>query len=203
MANTNTRRGFTQISWVGQAVPDNAPVKGHRAAFTLIELLVVVLIIGILAAVALPQYKFTVEKSRSAEALTIVNSLQKAVNLYVLTNGYSEDAVELIGTGDENNPITGKLDIDVESVLICDQDGGDKCRSKNFEYDTWCNNSVCYIRARRKQNGEYTNTEEYQLSMKVKNNKWTKGCFTNSDYPYSEKICKSLQAQGWGYNERI
>ncbi len=73
-------------------------------AFTLIELLVVVPIIGILAAVALPQYQKAVEKSRAAQALTLLKSVLSAAEAYRLANGdwpgsFDELAVEIPWTG--------------------------------------------------------------------------------------------------------
>ena len=59
--------------------------------FTLIELLVVVLIIGILAAMAMPQYFKAVERSRMAEAVTLVDSIVKAQRRkFMQTNRYAE-----------------------------------------------------------------------------------------------------------------
>ncbi len=96
-----------------------------KDGFTLIELLVVVLIIGILSAIALPQYTKAVEKSRAAEAVQILRYMNEQVKLCVLANG--ED-------GCYRKP---NADLGIEL-------GGMSCEWTGDE-EICCNKNWCYV----------------------------------------------------------
>ncbi len=79
--------------------------RSGQSGFTLIELLVVIIIIGILAAIALPSFLNQANKARQAEAQTYVGSLNRAQQAFYLQNRYFSDdlgALEL-GIGNTEN----------------------------------------------------------------------------------------------------
>ncbi|NQT75968.1 MAG: prepilin-type N-terminal cleavage/methylation domain-containing protein, partial [Candidatus Omnitrophica bacterium] len=57
-----------------------------KKGFTLLEVLIVVIIIGILASIAMPQYISTIEKARSGEAVANIGSLRTSLDRYWYQN---------------------------------------------------------------------------------------------------------------------
>ncbi len=167
-------------------------VRNNRA-FTLIELLVVVLIIGILSAIALPQYTLAVEKARAVEAITLMNSLQKAIDVYVMENGYQD--VDFLRTGG--------LAVDMQNDLDCSSDSL-SCYGKHFGWQVGChlhtNRTICQIGIdrilpRNDGGGDWYIDYEIGMTKNASTGEWEKWCGWGTNY--AQKLCNSLRSDGW------
>lgn len=78
----------------------------RKNGFTLIELLIVVIIIGVLANLALPQYKQAIEKAKATEAVLMFSHMRTAEFLYYYQWGVfanTSDASAFVDTGLHTN----------------------------------------------------------------------------------------------------
>jgi type IV pilus assembly protein PilA len=83
--------------------------SGSESGFTLVELLVVMLILGILAAIAIPSFFNQRDKARDAEAKTTAKTAQTAIETYATENNgsYANADVDDLRRIEETLPTTG------------------------------------------------------------------------------------------------
>lgn len=143
--------------------------------FTLIELLVVVLIIGILAAIALPQYEKAVGKASAAQLLVALNAYDRARAEYELATGGDDGVnwIELTGTG-----------AIVENIYPPDSSSYDNIGNK-FEVMYWFRNGgyryqYTYIYDKTSDSAlllwDYGTTRGAEAECRYSSNRWKAVC---------------------------
>ena len=154
-------------------------VKNIRA-FTLMELLVVILIIGILAAVALPQYQKAVFKARATEAVLMASTVQKAVDAYILEHGWGTEFKEL-------------TDNDLDILIPSSSCFGKP--SVTYEYSNAT--EYYYSFSISGADNNVTCGKDLWLILDRDPDGWTKTCHYHEGP--AESFCRKLEKQGWTF----
>ncbi|MCK4590884.1 MAG: prepilin-type N-terminal cleavage/methylation domain-containing protein, partial [Candidatus Latescibacteria bacterium] len=85
-----------------------------QKGFTLVELMIVVVIVGILAAVAIPMYRGSVEKARASEAEAALGTIRSSERVYHAEHGvyYGADNASVTPNATGNELALDQLDLD-------------------------------------------------------------------------------------------
>ncbi len=159
----------------------------NKKAFTLLELLVVVLIIGILAAIALPQYKLIVERSRMAEAVTILKAIASAQDRFYMINNRYANAWEM-----------DKLDINIPGETLNDSWYSNRIETEFFIYSPDGDNDGSITNPKPSGTKGYAQrkpiNQQYGLYMNTKN---ILMCSKKSNItPAQSKLCDKINSEG-------
>ena len=105
----------------------------YKQGFTMIELLTVVLIIGILTAIAVPQYRKSLDRSRMAEAYSVMPAIRESIRRYMTENNLGNLFSHTTYPTWTNNVSFESLDVTMKGHQ--DPDNQHKWITKNFEYE--------------------------------------------------------------------
>lgn len=95
--------------------------KYSRKGFTLVEIMIVVVIIGLLAAMAIPTFAVVRQQSRTKAVLNNLRQISSGANQYMLDKGVTQAAyTDLVGTGTDSyirnvSPVAGE---DYSTLLV-------------------------------------------------------------------------------------
>ena len=161
--------------------------------FTLIELLVVVLIIGILAAVAVPQYQVAVEKARVTEVMTNIATIKRQMELYILEHGLPAEGNEVYYKDFANVELSGGE---------WNEDGLEYI-TPHFNYGILRVDSNYGGHIEVSRSGSYYTFVATTKPLSGYNDDspvggWYNACVTQ-DTDMGRKICKHYEALGWKY----
>ena len=106
----------------------------NSKGFTLIEMLVVVLIIGILAGIALPQYQKSVEKAKVAQALITLKYMRERGQEFMIIHALSEDYPQDF---DNFLPLHNE---EIGTELPSDW----ACNDSYYDYEICCSDEWCF-----------------------------------------------------------
>ena len=99
--------------------------KKIQEGFTLVEILIVVVIVGILAAIAIPTYFNYVEKAYASDAQTQIKTLLEECKIWKTTHtDFPSDPYEMLDEGSGNISQSTLKKWDFEIKLVQDQSGG-------------------------------------------------------------------------------
>ncbi|MBR3632742.1 MAG: prepilin-type N-terminal cleavage/methylation domain-containing protein [Elusimicrobiaceae bacterium] len=152
-------------------------MKHNKQAFTLIELLVVVLIIGLLSAIALPQYEKAIWKSKAANLQLLTRRIGEEHQIYYDDNATCATSFAAIDTS-----LDGALPTELNNSTIVFWDGYGRINGRgndNFSVGIYCDQYRGYWILGRFSKGPYAGSGFAFLNDPV---------YTGIDKKYSKQL---------------